>query len=416
MLCVASSGIAALLLKGGRTAHSCFKIPIPCHEASICNFSKTSDLAKLIQKTDLVIWDKAPMQHRHNMEAVDRSFRDILDIPHKPFGGIPVVFGGDFRQILPVIVQGSRGRTVGACIQRSVLWGNITVLHLLQNMRLNTTIVAERDFAKWQLEVGEGKHTDQEANISLPENFKCPENLISSLIDTIYPGISNLDTANPEHYFSERTILSCLNTEVDSLNAKVLHKFPGNIQVFHSADSIPPSEHNGDDDPMLNYPVEYLNAINCSGLPLAKLELKKGCPIMVLRNLDPAHGVCNGSRGILTTLGRRVLEVKLLAGDLAGQKVFIPRISNQPTEDQVAFKFTRRQFPVRLSFAMTFNKSQGQSVKYVGLDLRKPVFSHGQFYVGVSRVTSVSNLKVIWEDNIREPRTKNIVYKEILLT
>src|SRR5487761_412025 len=142
-LCVASSGIAALLLKGGRTAHSCFKIPIPCHESSVCNIPKTSHLAELICKTDLVIWDEAPMQHRHNMEAVDRTFRDILNNSEKPFGGLTVVFGGDFQQILPVIIQGSRGQTVGACIQCSILWSSITVLHLHQNMWLNTTIAAE---------------------------------------------------------------------------------------------------------------------------------------------------------------------------------------------------------------------------------------------------------------------------------
>ena len=200
------------------------------------------------------------------------------------------------------------------------------------------------------------------------------------------------------------------------MNVEVLKKFSGETQVFYSADSIPTSEQSGEEDIMLNYPVEYLNSINCSGLPLSKLELKEGCPIMVLRNLDAVHGVCNGSRGFVTRLRSRVLEVKLLTRDFAGQKVFIPRISNQPTEDQVAFKFTRRQFPVRLGFAMTFNKSQGQSVKHVGLDLRRAVFSHEQFYVGVSRVTSVSNIKVIWEEKIREPPTQNIVYKEVLLS
>jgi len=64
---------------------------------------------------------------------------------------------------------------------------------------------------------------------------------------------------------------------------------------------------------------------------------------------------------------------------------------------------------------MTINKSQGQSVKYVGLDLRRAVFTHGQFYVGISRVTSVSNIKAIWEDSVREAKTKNIVYKEVLV-
>ena len=166
---------------------------------------------------------------------------------------------------------------------------------------------------------------------------------------------------------------------------------------------------------MLNYPVEYLNAINCSGLPLSQLKLKAGCPIIILKNLDPAHGVYNGSRGILTRYSNRVLEVVLLTGKYAKQKVFIPRIQNQPSEDQLAFKFTRRQFSIRLCFSMTINKSQGQTVQHVGLDLRTPVFTHGQFYIRVSRVTSVRNIKVIWDERDREGKTKNIVYSEVLL-
>src|SRR5437588_12724915 len=124
ILCVASSGIAALLLKGGRTAHSCFKIPIPCHEESICNISKNSDLAELMRRTDLVIWDEAPMQHKYNMEAVDRSLRDILNTSDKAFDGLTFVFGGDFKQILPVIIKGGRAQTVGASVRRSRLWGH----------------------------------------------------------------------------------------------------------------------------------------------------------------------------------------------------------------------------------------------------------------------------------------------------
>ena len=116
---------------------------------------------------------------------------------------------------------------------------------------------------------------------------------------------------------------------------------------------------------------------------------------MVLKNLDAAHGLCNGSRGILTRCRNRVLEVELITGSHAGKKVFIPRTSNMPTEDQVAFKFNRRQFPIRVCFAMTINKSQGQSVKHVGLNLTTSAFTHRQFYVAISRVTSVSNIKMI---------------------
>jgi ATP-dependent DNA helicase PIF1 len=106
VVAVASSGIASLLLPGGRTAHSRFKIPIKVSSSSTCNLSLKSEEAKLIKESKLILWDEAPMMHRHAFEALDRSFRDITKVKDKPFGGKKVVFGGDFRQILPVIING----------------------------------------------------------------------------------------------------------------------------------------------------------------------------------------------------------------------------------------------------------------------------------------------------------------------
>ena len=105
-LAVASSGIAAGLLEGGRTAHSRFKIPIPINESFVCNISLQSDIAKLIQKTSLIIWDEIMMSHEHQVDCVDHSLQDIMKID-KPFGGIAVVFGGDPHQILPVVHHGN---------------------------------------------------------------------------------------------------------------------------------------------------------------------------------------------------------------------------------------------------------------------------------------------------------------------
>jgi hypothetical protein len=413
VLCVASSGIASQLLMGGRTAHSTFKIPIEIHESSLCNITKNSDLAELICNTDLVIWDEAPMQHRHIPEAVDRSFRDIRGCQDKVLGGLTVVFGGDWKQILPVIVKGSRPQIVGACLQRSQqLWSSIKVLKLTKNMRLNTQNIAERDFAKWQLEVGHGKHTDPTGSITLPDHFKCPENNISSLIQTIYPGIDQLPL-QPDHYFAQRTILTSRNDDVDDINEALLAQFPGQEREFLSADSIKNDGANDEGD--LLYPVEYLNSINCSGLPLSKLKLKVGCPVMVLRNLNPGEGVCNGTRAVVTRLSNRVLEVRLLTGEHAGTTTFIPRLGLTPSNTQVPFEFCRRQFPVKVCFAMTINKSQGQSVDHVGLDLRNAVFTHGQLYVAISRVTSVHNIKAIWDSRSAQPVTKNIVYPEVII-
>ena len=108
VIAIASSGIAALLLPGGRTAHSRFQIPIIVTESSTCGIKQGSQIAELILKASLIIWDEAPMTHRNCFEAVDRSLRDILHFTasnsaDKPFGGKIVVLGGDFRQILPVV-------------------------------------------------------------------------------------------------------------------------------------------------------------------------------------------------------------------------------------------------------------------------------------------------------------------------
>lgn len=92
VLNVTSSGIAALLLDGGRTAHSRFALPININEESMCSISADSDLADLLRQTKLIIWDEAPMVHRHCFEAFDRTMRDICrtddgEPSDKVFGG-----------------------------------------------------------------------------------------------------------------------------------------------------------------------------------------------------------------------------------------------------------------------------------------------------------------------------------------
>ena len=176
-------GIIRHSLIGGRTPHSAFKILVNIDESSLCAIPRNSDLAKLIEITDLVICDEVPMQHRHIHEAVNKTFKDIRRCQDKLFGGLTIVFGGDFKQILPVIVKGSHPKIVSACMQRShAVWTFIKVLKLKQNMHLNTNIEAERNFAKWQLEIGHGKHTDDSGFTTLPDHFKCPENTNKSLI------------------------------------------------------------------------------------------------------------------------------------------------------------------------------------------------------------------------------------------
>ncbi|XP_010463223.1 PREDICTED: uncharacterized protein LOC104743887 [Camelina sativa] len=204
VLPVVTSGIAATLFPGGRTAHSRFKIPIDLHENSMCDIKPKTMLAELIQEADLLIWDEAPMAHRHIFEALDRTLRDIMSMndfmaEHKQFGGKTVFLGGDFRQILPFIPKGSRQDTVLATLNRSTMWSNYNICTLTRNMRVNQD---EKEFAKWILQVGDGEpkivssqkedSLDNE-NIEIDEALLLPqgENPMKEIQKATFPDLEN---------------------------------------------------------------------------------------------------------------------------------------------------------------------------------------------------------------------------------
>jgi len=108
-----------------------------------------------------------------------------------------------------------------------------------------------------------------------------------------------------------------------------------------------------------------------------------------------------------------VIEAIILVGTHRGQIVMIPRIDFIPENKELPFQYRRRQFPIRVCYAMTINKAQGQTVGIVGLDLTGEVFAHGQLYVALSRVKNARSLKVLL-DVETQGRTKNIVYSEVL--
>ena len=149
VLCVASFGIAALLLPGGRTAHSSLKIPLHIDEASTCSISKCSRLARSLAALDLLIWDECSMQNRFAFKAVDRTLRDIRE-NDSLFGGITTILGGDFLQTLPVMPRGSKSDILDAMLLSSPLWSFIAphFLRLERNMRVGSDPV-EQGFARW---------------------------------------------------------------------------------------------------------------------------------------------------------------------------------------------------------------------------------------------------------------------------
>ena len=105
----------------------------------------------------------------------------------------------------------------------------------------------------------------------------------------------------------------------------------------------------GDD----RWPPEFLNSINIGGFPPHKLILKLGTPIILLRNIQPSDGLCNGTRLVCCHFQKHVIEAEIITGSNPGSRVFIPRIMMSPADTELPFILKRRQFPVQPAFAMT---------------------------------------------------------------
>ena len=126
---------------------------------------------------------------------------------------------------------------------------------------------------------------------------------------------------------------------------------------------------------------------------------------------------------VVKAFRQNVLQVEIIMGAFAGRVHFIPRLSlDTPNDPALPFSFVRHQFPVRLAYAMTKNKSLGQTFDKVGLYLSELCFSHGQFYTGCSRTKDINSLKIQVKDTTRQVKidngqtvTDNVVYREMFL-
>ncbi|XP_066323190.1 uncharacterized protein [Miscanthus floridulus] len=207
-------------------------------------------------------------------------------------------------------------------------------LKLVHNMR------AQSDpwFVDYLLRIGGGtEEVNEDGNVRILDEICVlysgdAEKDLHTLIDIIFPDL-NANMANKD-YITTRAILSTRNDWVDMINMKMIDMFQGGETVYHRFDSTV-------DDPQNYYPSEFLNSLTPNGLPPHVLKLKLGCPVILLRNIDPANGLCNGTRLVVQGFRRNIIDAEIVVGQHVGKR------------------FKRKQFPIRLSFAMTINKSQG---------------------------------------------------------
>ncbi|XP_074318181.1 uncharacterized protein LOC141654976 [Silene latifolia] len=218
------------------------------------------------------------MSKRQNIESLDHLLRDLCD-SNLIFGGKVVVFGGDFRQTLPILPRKSQREIVEASLFSSHLWPKLIKFSLTENLRAKD----DPEFAQFLLALGQAV-------------------------------------------------------------------------TYTSYDSML-------DDTCAVYPAEFINKLNPGGMSPHKLVLKVNCPVILIRNLQPSFGLCNGTRLICKRFLPNTIECVIMTGQHKGDCVLIPRIKLRPAPStNYPFQFQRNQFPLKLSFAMTVNKCQGQTL------------------------------------------------------
>ncbi|XP_021757488.1 uncharacterized protein LOC110722526 [Chenopodium quinoa] len=306
------------------------------------------------------------MVRRENIESLDLLLRDLCN-PDMPFGG--------------------------------------KVFRLTENIR------AKEDpmYASFLLSLGNGQlQSPENSYVQLPEHiikYCAPdENPVSTLAATIFPEINvpGVDSS----IFNERAIITPMNEDVDAINEHMIGMFPGVPTTYVSFDSVL-------DDNCTIYPTEFLNSLCPGEMSPHKLELKIGSPVILLRNLAPSKGMCNGTRLICRGFLPNSIVCEISSGHYKGTFYFVPRVNLRPSaSSKYPFQFERKQFPLKLSFAMTVNKSQGQTLNRVLVYLPCPCFSHGQLYVALSRAKRSAKVTVYMPQPsaaILKSSVKNIV-------
>ena len=264
--------------------------------------------------------------------------------------------------------------------------------HFTENMRSS-----DPEFSQWLLKIGNGSIPNPVQLDSAKINIvHTPDQAVTNIFGT-YIDETNINS------IVKNIILSPTNINVAKLNAQVLMLIRGPNYLKRSIDI------GGTSDADEHLPVEFLNTLTPPGMPPHALNIKVNGIYMLLRNMNIEKGLCNGSRFIVKQVKANTLVCRLIHDDpMKNEYIFIlPRITCTPPK-YYAFQFKRKQFPIRPAFVMTINKAQGGTFFKEAIDVTDPVFSHGQLYVALSRVSKYSALTIMTPEG--QYTTKNVVF------
>ena len=411
---VSSTAISAQQFKNkARTAHFTFKLPVNYNDAKMirCNIDLDSSRADRLKKVKLIVWDEVVTMIRQFIEAVDYLFKDLLN-KQKLLGGIMFIISGDVGQTLPKIDgKSSKSLLLDSLFCKSPLFQYFKIYELTKNLRLSLNVNAIdksefEDYEHFLLQVRDGTYAcDELDKIKLPKYLKqCKEK--NDIIKFVY---SNKFSDLTDDDFGNRAIVTPLNENVTKLNDYIIDNYIHSKKREYFGTDKEDTYEKGHKDLLL--PLEVLHNMNPSGFPKYKLVLKKGAIVICLRNLE--FGLANGTKLKVIEMYEHNLVLKILTGPNKNEIVHLPRITLSQRLKSEATLLVRKQFPINLAYALTIDKSQGQSLKRVGIYLCSECFAHGQLYTALSRATNPKMLCYYIGLTGEQECTTNVVWKEV---
>jgi hypothetical protein len=419
VLPTAAAAFAAQHYAGGRTTHSAFKVCFThYHNTILANVQLQIPVndnnemlespiqphdprGELIRLAGVIMSDEAPMLNKAALACVDDTCRRVMQVD-EIFGGKIFILSGDFRQTCPVVRKGSKAQVIDASIRSWPFWDQMKIYHLTiphRNAR-------DPEFQRWVDSIGDG--AGPEVSLSMlhrVENFE-------DVLNFVYPAHILADPLR----CIKCSILAPTHRQVDQYNDTILKQIYGPQRTYMASDSL--KEITAAGMALPSSVLDYAAKQTPPGLPPHTLRIKIGGIYRLIRNFSVDRGLVKNARVIVSEMGNRLITVRLIhqRGDnlcTADEDFLIPRICFTHVLPS-GHTLIRRQFPLTLAYATTFNSCQGLNLDCVGVDVTYPVFSHGQLYTALSRIPDRTCAVVRMRPG--EISTVNITYPELLLS
>jgi hypothetical protein len=430
----ASTGLAASVYDDFSTAHALFAIPVIDDEEDFdlendfkCNLHlpKYAERVELINSMTLCAWDEISSQHMRDIRAVYAAVNS--------FAGKILIFCGDALQITPVVKGGNKSAICASSIYCSELMTEAHFYKFTKILRLQNVDVDPAQAAYAYLLDCISNNTlptDSPYTASLPFHIACDEQHVDGIFELYIPHLKPLFTEDevvvfcfPDGFDTTNMHKSCIlagtNIQVDSWNAKIqlLNNMP--MWSLLSKDSI-----NMCDDPhgyiAAMITEEVMNAYeDPATAPSHVLKLKLNDICILMRAVSKVDKLATNTRVRIVGISHNIVRVSTLGDN--------PKFANLPRfiftlkmPYGKSFEVTRRQFPLRLAYSLSMNRSQGQTFdNRVVVDLTKHCFMHGHLNVALSRIRNSANIAVhIFESDYDAQNnmviTTNVVYPEII--